>query len=233
MQKMMEYSGTTRLFNQKEGIGMGLLKKGFEIFGEVAGTAIGGGVKLIGNATNNDFIKEVGEGVYHTSKNSGEILGQFAEGTYTLAKGVIGKDKDEAVKGLKDVGAATGKTVKGMGNGLKNTLVSGIDVVSGAINDDPEAMKRGASKLAKTVAIGALSIGVLDALDIIGDDGVEMDLVDADDESFVNPHWVEGFVRSDGGIIDSYWRDGDGDTSIDLSLPEGGGFFRSNPGSDA
>lgn len=230
---MMEYSGTTRLFNQKEGIGMGLLKKGFEIFGEVAGTAIGGGVKLIGNATNNDFIKEVGEGVYHTSKNSGEILGQFAEETYTLAKGVIGKDKDEAVKGLKDVGAATGKTVKGVGNGLKNTLVSGIDVVSGAINDDPEAMKRGASKLAKTVAIGALSIGVLDALDIIGDDGVEMDLVDADDESFVNPHWVEGFVRSDGGIIDSYWRDGDGDTSIDLSLPEGGGIFRSNPGSDA
>lgn len=212
---------------------MGLLKKGFEIFGEVAGTAIGGSVKLIGHATNNDFIKEVGEGAYHTSKNSGEILGQFAEGTYTIAKGVIGKDKDEAVKGLKDVCEATGKTVKGMGNGLKNTVVSGIDVVSGAINDDQEAMKRGASKLAKTAVIGALSIGVLDAFDIIGDDEAGMDLADADDESFVNPHWVEGFVRSDGGIIDSYWRDGDGDTSINLSEGEGGGFFRSNPGSDA
>lgn len=212
---------------------MGLLKRGFEIFGEVAGTAIGGGVKLIGNATNNDFIKDVGEGVYHTSKNSGEILGQLVEGTYTVAKSVIGKDKDEAVKGLKDVGAATGRTVKGMGNGLKNTLVSGIDVVNGAINDDPEAMKRGASKLAKTAVIGALSIGVLDAFDIIGDDEAGIDLAGGDDESFVNPHWVEGFVRSDGGIIDSYWRDGDGDTSINLSEADGGGFFRSNPGNDA
>jgi hypothetical protein len=127
---------------------------------------------------------------------------------------------------MKDVGTATGKTIKGMGNGLKNTLVSSIDVVSGAINDDPEAMKRGASKLAKTVAIGALSIGVLDALDIIGDDGVEMDLVDSDDEIFVHPH----LVRAEGG---DYWRDGDGDTSIDLSVLEGGGFFRSHPGSDA
>ena len=205
---------------------MGLLKRGFEIFGEVAGTAIGGGVKLIGNATNNDFIKDVGEGVYHTSKNSGEILGQLVEGTYTVAKGVIGKDKDEAVKGLKDVGAATGRTVKGMGNGLKNTLVSSIDVISGAFNDDPEEMKRGASKLAKTVAIGALSIGVLDALDIIGDDGVEMDLADSEDEIFVHSH----LVRAEGG---DYWRDGDGDTGIDLPVSEGGGFFRSHPGSDA
>lgn len=134
---------------------------------------------------------------------------------------------------MKDVGAATGRTVKGMGNGLKNTLVSGIDVVNGAINDDPEAMKRGASKLAKTAVIGALSIGVLDAFDIIGDDEAGIDLAGGDDESFVNPHWVEGFVRSDGGIIDSYWRDGDGDTSINLSEADGGGFFRSNPGNDA
>ena len=219
---------------------MGFLKKAFAITGEVTGKVIGEGIKLIGNATDSDFLKEVGEGVYQTTKNSGEILGQFAEGSYTMVKGAIGKDKDEVVEGLKDVGAATGRTVTGIGKGMKNTVVSSFEVVSGAINDDSEAMKQGASKLAKTALIGAFSIGVLDAMDIIGDDGAEIDLTDSGDIrdygeeidltdsgdiSFVHPH----VVHTDGG---DYWRDGDGDTGIDLSISEGGGFLRSSPRSD-
>lgn len=34
----------------------------------------------------------------------------------------------------------------------------------------------------------------------------------------VNPHYVEGYVRSDGTVVNGYFRDGDGD-----------GYLRSNP----
>lgn len=47
-----------------------------------------------------------------------------------------------------------------------------------------------------------------------------------DGESFVNPHEVDSYTRADGTVVDGYWRDGDGDTSVDLTKEEGGGYFR-------
>lgn len=43
---------------------------------------------------------------------------------------------------------------------------------------------------------------------------------------FVDPHYVRGYYRADGTYVEGYWRDGDGDTSIDLSKEEGGGYIR-------
>ena len=48
----------------------------------------------------------------------------------------------------------------------------------------------------------------------------------------VKPHWVEGYTRADGTYVGGYWRDGDGDTSVDLDEDEGGGYIRSNPDGD-
>lgn len=45
-------------------------------------------------------------------------------------------------------------------------------------------------------------------------------------ETFVSPHYVEGYTKSNGTEVDGYWRDGDGDTSVDLSKEDGGGYFR-------
>lgn len=45
-------------------------------------------------------------------------------------------------------------------------------------------------------------------------------------KTFVNPHYVEGYTNQNGTEVEGYWRDGDGDTSIDLSKEEGGGYLK-------
>lgn len=47
-----------------------------------------------------------------------------------------------------------------------------------------------------------------------------------DGETFVKPHWVDDYTKSDGTFVSGFWRDGDGDTSVDLTEDEGGGYFR-------
>lgn len=48
-------------------------------------------------------------------------------------------------------------------------------------------------------------------------------------EHFVQPHFVEGYVRGDGTNVEGYYRDGDGNTDVDHSVSEGGGYSRTNP----
>lgn len=43
---------------------------------------------------------------------------------------------------------------------------------------------------------------------------------------YVHPHWVSSYTRSDGTHVSGYWRDGDGDTSINRAF----GYFAKNPG---
>jgi len=49
------------------------------------------------------------------------------------------------------------------------------------------------------------------------------------DTHFVNPHYVEAYARQDGTWVDGYWRDGDGDTHVDLHVEDGGGYMQSDP----
>lgn len=70
--------------------------------------------------------------------------------------------------------------------------------------------------------------------------GVAMDSMDFDvpdiQESeavhFVDPHEVDGYYREDGTFIDRYYRDGDGDTTVNQSKADGGGYYQSNPDGD-
>ena len=48
-------------------------------------------------------------------------------------------------------------------------------------------------------------------------------------EHFVQPHLVSDYVTDDGTFVDSYWRDGDGDTSHNLDTAHGGGYFAHDP----
>ncbi|QCX33146.1 hypothetical protein FDN13_05210 [Caloramator sp. E03] len=43
---------------------------------------------------------------------------------------------------------------------------------------------------------------------------------------FVDPHWVNGYKRKDGTFVNGYWRDGDGNTNINLDKEHGGGYYR-------
>lgn len=49
----------------------------------------------------------------------------------------------------------------------------------------------------------------------------------SNDKEFVDPHWVKGYERKDGTFVNGYWRDGDGNTKINLDKEHGGGYFRS------
>lgn len=48
-----------------------------------------------------------------------------------------------------------------------------------------------------------------------------------DDNTFVDPHQVDGYYKKDGSYVNGYWRDGDGNTSVNLTKSEGGGYWRS------
>lgn len=43
---------------------------------------------------------------------------------------------------------------------------------------------------------------------------------------FVKPHQVDSYIRADGTLVEGYFRDGDGDTSINRSVEQGGGYLR-------
>lgn len=46
---------------------------------------------------------------------------------------------------------------------------------------------------------------------------------------FVKPHFVDGYIKTDGTIVNGYFRDGDGNSFTNLQEEQVGGYFRSNP----
>ncbi|WP_052650778.1 hypothetical protein [Planococcus massiliensis] len=53
--------------------------------------------------------------------------------------------------------------------------------------------------------------------------------LDIPNTHFVQPHYVDSYVRSDGTFVEGYYRDGDGNPNIDTTIDQGGGYVRSNP----
>jgi hypothetical protein len=53
--------------------------------------------------------------------------------------------------------------------------------------------------------------------------------IDVDHMHFVKPHQVEGYYRQDGNHVEGYYRDGDGNTGINRSFEQGGGYTQTNP----
>lgn len=43
---------------------------------------------------------------------------------------------------------------------------------------------------------------------------------------YVHPHLVSSYTKKDGTFVNGFWRDGDGDTSVDRLF----GYFARNPG---
>lgn len=227
---------------------MGFWKKTGALLGNVTGTVVGGTVKVAGKATGSAFLVEVGEGVHKATKASGELLGDVVEGSVVVAGGVLASDGERLKEGLGQVGSAAGDTALRVGSVLGVAAQNGEQVIDGLLNDDPERARRAARELAKTAAVAVLSVGVVDVLvdvdaaapDVDGGapdvlaDGVEPVVAtgDAPGLHHVDAHAVEGYVRSDGAAVDGYWRDGDGNTSIDRTTDTGGGYWRSNPDGD-
>jgi hypothetical protein len=210
---------------------MGFLKDLGSFVGQVAGGVIGGAVEVVGEVTDSQFIKDVGKGVYHATSRTGEIVGSLASGTYDAVGGLITDDKHQSSQGLNEIFNTVGDTASGIGKGIVNVTEKGIDTVSAILDGDKEKALELGKDLAKVAAVGVLSIGIIDIVD--GLDGVDsMDTADAGGVDVENPnmhhvqaHWVNGYDRADGTHVDGYWRDGDGNTSVNTNQ----GWTQHNP----
>jgi hypothetical protein len=227
---------------------MSFLKGLGKVAGQVAGGVVGGTVKIIGEATNNKFIQEVGDGVYHASVQAGELAGQAASGLVDVASGIIKQDESKLNEGFNDIGNAVGTTARGVGRTLVNVVDNGSHVVNGLIENDNERLKAGAKGLIKTAAVATLAVGVLDIVDGAEHASAE-DLPEThtDEVHIVEPHTVssdESLAAAESNTtnthhVEPHWRtladgrtiwvDGDGNPDTHLTSEQGGGFYRSNP----
>lgn len=211
------------------------------LLGSLVGGVIGGPIKFIGEVTDVKLIEEIGDGVINSTKFTGETVGQVVGGSVNAIRGVVTDDRTLIDEGLGDLGDAGSRTLTGVVNTAKHAVENGGNVIIGIMDNDIEQVKQGASGLVKTAAVGALAVGVIDIAGDIGidaDTGTDVassDTISSDDAindaelHHVNPHYVEGYDRADGTHVEGYWRDGDGNTSVNLSEEQGGGYMQSNP----
>lgn len=205
---------------------MGFLKDLGSAVGTVAGAVIGGTVYVAGELVDSDFIREVGEGAYKATANTGKIVGSVAEGTANVAIGIVTSDNKKVEEGFEEVVDTGAKTVVGIGKGIGYVAEKGL-TTAGAIleGDTDKAMKTG-KELAKVALVSTLAISVCDLADGVIDGDI-FDADDADDYELVeNPemHHVTPHYRTlpDGSKI---WVDGDGNTAIDNNV----GWVQHNP----
>ncbi|MFJ7831099.1 hypothetical protein ACIQXU_12815 [Peribacillus sp. NPDC097284] len=219
---------------------MGFLKSAGEGAGWLVGGVTGGIIKGVGELTGSKFIQEVGDGVKNSTEFTGKQLGNVAEGVWNLGSGLVSKDDGKVDQGFKDLGDGVGNTAKAVGQGIKATVGNVGDVAGGLRDGDETRWKEGLRNVGKTVAVGALGVSILDMADVIdvngnegGLDGSDLALENGSDGSYiieenhqehgVEPHWR---TLENGERI---WIDGDGDSSINQSVEEGGGWNQSNP----
>jgi hypothetical protein len=203
--------------------------------------------------TGSKFIKEVGEGVKKASEFAGDTLGQVADGAWNTTTGMIQKDDRKKEQGLYDIGNSVSRTAKGVYETAKGTYHNVKDVYEGFKYNDDDKIKSGVKNIAKTVAVGALAVGVVDLVDgvDVGDStGNQQNLADGSSQAtshtgevqiasgvetsedpgvqHVKPHEVSGYTRADGTYVEGYTRDGDGNPKTQLTEQQGGGYLRTN-----
>ncbi|MFJ7976650.1 hypothetical protein ACIQZI_13255 [Peribacillus sp. NPDC096379] len=214
---------------------MGLFRELGNGLGTLAGTVVGGPIKFIGEVTGASLLEDIGDGVKKASAFAGDTIGTLTDGAVNTVSGIVQDDVNKRDEGLNDMGAAVGITAKGVYYTAKNAVKNSGEVIVGAIDGDMDMVKKGASGLVTTVAVGALAIGVVDVLD--GADGVSTDANIAQENTDnqspgthdVKPGYVEGYTRADGTVVSDYYRDGDGNPNTQLTEEQGGGYDRSNP----
>lgn len=210
---------------------MSFLKNLGKGLGEGAGFVLGGSVKAAGKFVNNDFIQEIGESVDSSMRNTGNILGNVADGIAEVGIGAFDSDSARCDKGFSDLG----KTTKAVGNQLLvaagQIVGDTIDTADGLLERDWDKVKTSGRSLAKVVAVSTIAIGVVDAVDGVDTSGAES-LAVADSSTVADSTQIENYnvhdvspherVLPNGDVI---WVDGDGDTSVDRDT----GWTQTNP----
>lgn len=210
---------------------MSFLKNLGKGLGEGAGFVLGGSVKAAGKFINNEFIQEVGESVDGSMKNTGNILGNVADGIAEVGIGAFENDSVRRDNGFSNLG----KTTKAVGEQLLTAagqiVGDTIDTADGLIQGDWEKVKTSGRSLVKVVAVSTIAIGIVEAVDGFDAAGTES-LVAADSNIALDSNQIENYnvhevspherILPSGEVI---WVDGDGDTSVNRDT----GWTQTNP----
>lgn len=183
----------------------------------IAGGVVGGAVGIAGELTDSKLLKDIGKGTYEVSKLSGKRVGKFADGTIKCLSGLINEDSQKANEGFETMADTASQTAIGIGKGVVNIAGKSLETVGAILDGDKEKTIEVGKELVKTLAVGALAIGVIDIIDgLDGLDGPDFDthepnsfLLENSETHHVTPHYR---TLDNGSTI---WVDGDGDTSID------------------
>ena len=204
---------------------MSFLKNVGKGFGEGAGFLLGGSVKAAGKFINNDFIQEVGEAVDESMKNTGNIIGNVADGIAEVGIGSFDNDNSRRDKGFSDLGRTTKAVGSQIATAAGQIIEDAINTADGIIEGDLEKVKTSGRSLLKVALLSTVAIGIVDAVD--GFETAETGSIAAIDSNQIenyNVHDVSPHERilPSGEVI---WVDGDGDTSVDRDT----GWVQTNP----
>jgi hypothetical protein len=113
----------------------------------------------------------------------------------------------------------------GIGQGVIATGSMVVTSVEGVIEGDYDKAIKAAKNVGIVVAAGVIGLGVIEGVDLLENSETPNSI----DVHSVDPHYVNDYVKTDGTQVDGYWRDGDGNTSVNLDKEHGGGYSQSNP----
>lgn len=133
--------------------------------GALAGSVIGGGVKLVGKASKQDWIEEVGEGMKQASTIALEHAGQLVDGVSQSAYGYVKKDEEAKRRGLHNLKEPVVKTAKGIGKTVTYVGKSTATTIDGVISHDKEKAVQGLKNVGKVAVVATLAVGVLDLVE--------------------------------------------------------------------
>lgn len=164
------------------------------------------GLNSIGEAGTN-FVSGVGNGVKAIINNGGDVIDGLSQG-----------DNDKVFEASKNIIkiAAVAHFAVGISH-----YVGGIDGLDHHIADAGHI----------TDVSHVSDVHTITDAPHVSDTHLIADAVhnnNSNDMHYVQPHHVNAYDKADGTHVNEYWRDGDGDTTVNLSKNQGGGYMSHN-----
>lgn len=158
-------------------------------------------------------------------KNTGNIIGNVADGIAEVGIGSFDNDNSRRDKGFSDLGRTTKAVGSQIATAAGQIIEDAINTADGVIEGDLEKVKTSGRSLLKVALLSTVAIGIVDAVD--GFETAETGSIAAIDSNQIenyNVHDVSPHERilPSGEVI---WVDGDGDTSVDRDT----GWVQTNP----
>lgn len=197
--------------------------KALEVAGSFTGSVMQESCKALSKATGIQEIETVGNLAKASTANTGKILSNVVDGMGQTIEGVVTNNDQLVMHGVTHIGTTAKTTVIGIGQGITATGSMIVTTVEGIAEGDYEKAKNAAKNVGVVVAAGIIGLGIVEGVDLVEHTDVP------DNIHAVDPHHVSDYIKADGTHVDGYWRDGDGNTTIDLDKEHGGGYFQGNP----